>query len=191
MRTIKKYSAEEQSLIVKKIIKDIKDNFKVDSVDSLDVYEVEIQDQKFRCAYTEDEINSVSLLVCEMVEKMKERIDDGIDQDRLDQEWNDYEKDENLGEVKKYIKILYFVKTIMNEEMWVLFAKIAGTMRVGGAYFMLMAGPSFQSAIYSCYDVFLRYINEDETLRDIEPETYVPYFLMRAAMQMHSKEIND
>lgn len=193
MKKLKRFSSEEQKRFAKKMVNGIKEDFATEASADGTMYEVDLQKNRFRCFYSDDEMQETAVLVFRLCEMLKDRIEkDKIDQDALDkyaEETMGTMENKNLND---YARIITYVKCIMTPEMWSIYKEIAEQVRVGGAYLMLWSGPPFQSAIYSCYDVFLRARNEEKAVTVMEDiELSVPTFLMRAAMYMHSQDIKE
>ena len=190
-----RYTAEERKEHALKLVEEIKEAYMLqEDCGEAHMYLIPLQDLRFRCAYTDEEMYRAAFCTYDLFDRMKERVEAGIDQQALEQAWKGSTQNKDTGdsELADLSRMFSFVSTIMDKGMWEIYFEIARTMRVGGAYLMLISGPAFQSAIYSSYDVLLRAAGGmDHSFDPEKAEQYTPFFLMRAAMRMHSAEIGD
>ncbi|MBP3781783.1 MAG: hypothetical protein J6I68_00890 [Butyrivibrio sp.] len=144
-------------------------------------YEVSIQDIKFRCAYTDDEMRGI-IRTC--VKIMKELIDinaNGYTKEKFDSYDAFGEESDNSPE--HFGKMLDRCKDYETEKLNLLIAEMAEYTRVGGAWFMFIAAPGFRHVIYA---IFERMLDDSD---DEDMWFSCLYFLIRGAMKMHSDEI--
>lgn len=144
-------------------------------------YEVSIQEVRFRCAYTDDEMRGI-IRTC--VKIMKELIDinaNGYTKEKFDSHNLFGEGNDNSEE--QFDQMLDKCKDYETEKLNLLIAEMAGYTRVGGAWFMLIAAPGFRQVIYA---VFERMLDDSD---DEDMWFSCLYFLIRGAMKMHSNEI--
>lgn len=190
MRNIRQFTPEEVEAIPDVLLQTVQKNFMKGDTESGHVYEVTLREFTFRCTYSDDELKTVASLIIELFDMIMERISEGLDQKALDQMLASCQKIIPEDDTKELITTLSYVKYIMNEEMENLYIKIAHTMRVDGAHLFLVAGPAFQSAIYSCYDILLRAAAGEQIIDNMDNiEIQSVYFLFRATMRMNSDSL--
>jgi len=190
MKTLEKYTSEEREDFAKELAEKIRKEFAVETTEEGTVYKSELQHTKFRCLYTDEEMLDICRCAFELIEKLKEKIDNGVTGESLEEDVRANSPDGHVDPDSTPLGVLSRMHALMDQDMWKLYFDTAKTVRVGGAYLMLMSGPMFQSAIYSSFDVMLRYVNEQPPYIE-DPELYTAYFLARAAMKMHSEEIKE
>ena len=82
-------------------------------------------------------------------------------------------------------RILLTWMRICNKRIMELIVKVETFRRVGGAYAMFLTRPTFMSAMYAVYDVVVDKFNEEDIY------WAGGFFLFRAILMMHSKEIEE
>lgn len=144
-------------------------------------YKVSIQETKFRCVYSDDEMRGI-IRTC--VKIMKELID--INENGYTKEkFNSYDAfgEENDNSAEHFGKAVDRCKDFGTEKLDLLIAEMAGYTRVGGAWLMFIAAPGFRDVIHAVFEIMLD-DSDDENLW-----FSCLYFLIRGAMKMHSDEI--
>ena len=144
-------------------------------------YEVSVQNIKFRCAYTDDEMRGI-IRTC--VKIMKELIDINAN-GYTKEKFHSYDAfgGENDNSADYFDQMLDRCKDYETEKLNLLIAEMAGYTRVGGAWFMLIAAPGFRTVIYA---VFERMLDDSD---DENMWFSCLYFLIRGAMKMNSDDM--
>ncbi len=155
--------------------------------DGLTIYHLALQGQWFECAYDAAELQTIIKNCILLVEQFKKKIDAGYGLEQLTKDYEDG--------LKNDLKILATHSVILkisegNEEIDQLKQAIFSAVRVGGAYQFLLAEPMFESAIYSTYDALCQYKADFKPFKLVnDPELHSEFFLIRAAMMLHSNNI--
>lgn len=190
MRTLRTFTKEDRKVYTAELADRIRKEYAAEIRSDCTVYECILQGTKFRCFYTDDELRAICRYAFELAEKLKEKVNAGMTAETLEEETKKISGRETVEPDTEQLGVLARMPALMDRPMWDMYFAVAKTARVGGAFLAIASGPMFQSAIYSGFDVMRRYAHEEPPCMD-DPEIYVPYFIARAAMKMHSEEIQD
>ncbi len=141
------------------------------------VYEVTLQDLKFKCAYSDDEIRGIIKACVEIIRELIKIQANGYTRERFDKVNQLGNGDEN-DEVVIPLTVFADFGTARILE---LIDEIAGFTRVAGAHYLLLAGPEMKDAIYCVFDKML----DDPMEKDFW--YWCLHFLIRGAMRMHGE----
>ena len=186
------HTEERLTELSKAHVQNIKEQFAAEILENGEtLYRVDLQGRKLECYYTDEEMLTIARNCVLLVNALEKRLDDGLSTEDMERA-RQLKYVNRVETISEELAILDNVQQIMTAEMWGMYNEIASAVRVGGAYLLFIAGPVFRSAINSAFDMLERYnagAISDEQLPN--HKDYCVYFLIRAAMHMHSKDLTD
>lgn len=143
-------------------------------------YEVYARNLHFVCYYTDDEIERIAEQCLELLEELRRINEEGYTKTEMEkvEEQVQKEKMDFLNPVRVY-NSFYTQKTDD------IIYRLGEITRVGGAYYMILSRPTFITGIYSVFNAII------DKFDDAELYFSSLYMLIRVAMHMHCKEIDD
>lgn len=142
-------------------------------------YEVPLQSIRFVTRMTDDELRKSIALTIDLMEELKVVNNSGMNAEKLKEKAANIEsssRDELLQQIAVW-------KVICNEKIYEIIREMNAVRRVGGAYAMLISNPCFKSAMYAVYDKIVDNFDDEELYYESA------YFLVRAVMRMHCREM--
>ncbi|WP_026492876.1 hypothetical protein [Butyrivibrio sp. XPD2002] len=161
------------------LLERIKSDFGKEELENGMYYEVVLQDNRFACAYTDNEMKNIISTCIKIIKELINIHDSGYSRENFDQTSNANNDEENL--LKPIFSVYLEIQTPV---LRALIDELAGYTRTGGAYFMLISAPCLISTIYGVFDVMLN----DYDDKDIWFSCL--YFLIRGAMKMNSQSLS-
>lgn len=151
------------------------------------VYEVLLQNIRFKTVMTVDELKKAISYAVDIVEEFKSINNSGINRTRfLEIQYEEQNKIEQAeredGEFWLPFNVINIVQT---DELKKIKAKIAALQKVGGAYWVLISNPGLVLAMYA---VFERIVDEFD---NIELYAHAVFFIVKAIMRVRSEELVD
>lgn len=144
-------------------------------------YEVSMQDIKFRCAYSDEEMRGIIRTCVKIINELININANGYTKEKLNRlDALDVENDESL---EQFRRALDRCNDFTTEKLNLLIAEMAGYTRVGGAWYAMVAAPGFRNVIYAIFEKML----DDSDDEDVWFSCL--YFLICGAMRMHSDPI--
>lgn len=173
--------------VKKELLKKFKKDFVPTDVDNgYSMYEVDIQNLRFRTFINDEELSMAMDYAFEILEELKninnyrltkEQFEELVKNHRETFRIDDKEFSEMMLPVSVYNKFA-------TEELEMLLIGIANLRRVGGAYWMLLCRPGLISAVFAVFDAIIDKFDDDNYyIQSI-------YFLFRAILKVRSEEID-
>ncbi len=144
-------------------------------------YEVTIQDIRFKCAYSDDEMRGIIDTCVKIIQELIVIQDNGYTRERFDS-IDHFDNGEEVDTILAPLEVFADFKT---DKLSDYVADLAGYTRVGGAWYMLLSGPCIKDTIYAVFDKML------DDPDDMEIWVWLLHFLIRGAMKMHGQEITN
>lgn len=144
-------------------------------------YEMILQERHFLVCICDEELELAAKFAIEILEEMKNLNNAGFGRaefQRIVREVENETADEEH-------RILLAWMRICNKRIMELIVQVETFRRVGGAYAMFLTRPTFMSVMYAVYDVVVDKFNEEDIY------WAGGFFLFRAILMMHSKEIEE
>ncbi|MCR4933573.1 MAG: hypothetical protein K6A29_05190 [Lachnospiraceae bacterium] len=142
-----------------------------------DKYDVHANNLHFTCCYSNEEIEKMADLCLELLEELRRINEAGYTgADLLKAE------ESAKGDKASIFEFFSVYKTFKTDKIEELIDKLATTTRVGGAYYMILARPSFVSGILSVFGAVI------DNFRDASLYFSALFMLIRLAMHMHCDE---
>ena len=156
----------------------VKHDFKKGDAGSGTHYEVTIQNIKFECAYSDEEMLGIITTSIEIIRELIDIQANGYTREKFD-EADSKHKDEEHDIATVYETFMDF-KT---DKLVLLIEAMSIFTRVGGAYFMFVSAPCMINTIYCVFERMLDDSDDEEMwFADV-------FFMIRGAMKMHSQEL--
>ena len=175
--TMKKELVNEYIMVIKREF--LVEDFSLEA--DLCKYEVKLQEQRFVTYMTDEELKKAAEYAIDVLEELKSINNSGIDKNALTQFENEIEEKTNSD----VMRLLFGYKKIESKKIKELIKEIENFRRVGGAYAMFIATPSFLCVIYSVYAAVVDRFDDEEMYWQSG------IFLCRGIMKMHSEEISE
>ena len=144
-------------------------------------YEVQLQNIRFITYMSDEELESSIKMTIDLLEEMKEINNEGIGEQELRKRVADIEENNE----DEFMRDLHIWNILCSEKIIDIIGKLDVVRRVGGAYAMLISNPCLKSAIYVVYERLVDNFDDEELY------CQSAFFLLRAIMRMHSKEIKE
>lgn len=176
---------KEREIMKKGLIKNVETKMKTDEIkDGQTKYVSAIQGHWFECYMTKDEVEASVEYAIRLMEALRKVNSSGLNQERLE-ELQSQVNDKHSAAYDAGIRHAILGHELITDEVNELVEEIADMRRVGGAYWLIMARPSFMSVIYAVYDRIVdQFDDEDLYIQST-------YFLLRGILMIHSNEIED
>ncbi|OON85714.1 hypothetical protein BXO88_10670 [Oribacterium sp. C9] len=142
-------------------------------------YEVTLQDIKFKCAYTDDEMTGIVRTCVAIIKELIAINANGYTKTKF----NNFKSEGAKDALQQLSNINGLYNDYKTEKLEKLFAELTTYTRVGGAYLMLLAAPGFQQVINA---VFERMLDDSD---DENMWFSCLYFMIRGAMRMNSDDV--
>lgn len=146
-------------------------------------YIVPLQGHKFRMLMNQEELNASIEYTIYILEELKQINENGVSRNtllKLNGEMK--EKYQEWGTGFHSVMIL---KKVQTDRLVMLMEEIEAICKVGGAYQMLLAHPSFASAVYAVFEHLIDAFDDEELYLQSA------FFLLRAIFKINSDEIFD
>lgn len=164
-----------------RILEQIKDAYAIEEphFDWGTCYDVTLQDLRFRCVYSDDEMRGI-IRTCEnIIRELIDIQDKGYTRERFD----NVDHFDNGGVNDRILSPLEVFTDFRTDKLLDYIAELAGYTRVAGAQYMLLAAPDMKSAIYGVFDKML------DDPEEVDAWFSCLGFLIKAAMSMHRVEV--
>lgn len=181
-KTFQSISNEDRNYIIEGMIQKIKNSFQKEELeDGYFAYESEIQEVKFRCYMTDEDIENTVKLSVDVLEELKCINNENFDKDKLNALMCETKNaGQNEGEFRRLCCIWEKIKT---DRLTMLLWEADNIRRVGGVYAAFISNPLFQSAVYAVFERIVDDFDNDELW------LCCLFFLVRAVMKMRSENI--
>lgn len=161
---------------VEAILKRVKHDFAKEEKEDATIYDVTLQDSKYICAYTDDEMRGIITTSIDIIRELISIEANGFTKQRFKEAIQNEEKREEI------MQVLSTYNDFKTQELDEMTIKMAAYVRVGGAYLALISRPLLIDVIFGVFEVML----DDSDDEDIWFSCL--YFMIRGAMKMHSSE---
>ena len=139
-----------------------------------DKYDVTVQNMRFSCRYTDEQMGSIASQCLELIKELKRINDGGYTREDLE---------EAIAEDEEGIfQAVQAYNTFCTDRMEEIVSRLGEVTGEGGAYYMLMSKPGFIQGIYVVFYASIDRMDDIQTIFDSL------YMLIRLAMRMHSED---
>jgi len=180
--TIQKRNDLEQELY-----EAIKSQFQKEELeDGYYLYEVKLQDAVFITSMRDDQLRTASQYAIDILEEFKRINNSGMNRVKFNSLVEEVKKSsQNDSDISYIMEPIEVMDSIATERLRELKLNIARLCKVGGAYWVLISNPCFVSALFAVFESIIGNFNNEDHYR------ISAYFLLRAIMNIRSKQLND
>ncbi len=141
-------------------------------------YKVPYRNEEFLVEVSCEELEKAASLAIDMMEELKSLANSKYTREEIDALLNKVNTEDSA------IKTVLIYESIQNDRLKELANEAAETMRVGGAYWMLVARPELSTAIFVSMNGMIDCFDDEDMYNG------TAYLLFRAILSMHKVTIN-
>lgn len=141
-------------------------------------YKVPYRNEVFLVEVSYEELEKAASLAIEMMEELKSLADSKYNREEMDALLNRANNEESA------IKTILIYESILNDRLRELANEAAETMRVGGAYWMLVARPALSTALFVSMNGMIDCFDDESMYNN------TAYLLFRAILSLHKMPID-
>ncbi|WP_044937818.1 hypothetical protein [Pseudobutyrivibrio sp. LB2011] len=141
-------------------------------------YKVPYRDEVFFVEISDEDLEKVARLAIEMLEELKSLANSKYNRKEMDDLLNKANNEDSA------IRTVLIYESIQNDKLKELANEAAEIMRVGGAYWMLIARPALSTALFVILNGIIDCFDDEDMYNG------TAYLLLRAILSMHKVPID-
>jgi len=141
-------------------------------------YKVPYRNEEFLVEVSDEELEKAARIAVEMMEELKSLANSQYNREEMDALLNKANNEDSA------IKTVLIYESIQNKRLKELANEAAETMRVGGAYWMLVARPELSTALFVSMNGMIDCFDDESMYNN------TAYLLFRAILSLHKMPID-